>query len=189
VGDIAPDGPILNVDNPSEQSTLLTEAKKMAAKAGSKMVILCFDAITCPFFRAYAAEDLHKVANGVPQLHVYLREAEPCDVFDAGGMHCVTPLKMKRYIPWHKNEAERAQAAKDTRTFLEGFEGKGKVNMWMDAMDDKLEAAYEARPWRWYVIDVETCKVITCTGLAPFNMAGKLDKIKAACSGMPVVKK
>ena len=61
--------------------------------------------------------------------------------------------------------------------------------MWMDAMDDKLEAAYEARPWRWYVIDVETCKVITCTGLAPFNMAGKLDKIKAACSGMPVVKK
>ena len=51
-GELAPDGPILNVDNPSVQSTLLTEAKKMAAQAGSKMVILCFDAITCPFFRA-----------------------------------------------------------------------------------------------------------------------------------------
>ena len=41
-------------------------------------------------FRAYAAEDLYKVCNGVPHLHVYLREAEPSDVFDAGGMHCET---------------------------------------------------------------------------------------------------
>ena len=96
-------------------------------------------------------------------------------------MHCVTPLKMKRFIPWHKTEAERAEAAKDTRTFLEGFEGKGKVKMWMDTMDDKLEALYEARPWRWYVIDANTCKVIASTSLAPFNMKGKLAKIKAAC--------
>ena len=54
--------------------------------------------------------------------------------------------------------------------------------MWMDAMDDKLEAAYEARPWRWYVLSMPDCKVITSTGLAPFNMAGKLKKIKAACA-------
>ena len=40
-------------------------------------------------------------------------------------MHCVTPLKMKRYIPWHKTEADRALAANDTKTFLESFEGKG----------------------------------------------------------------
>jgi len=179
-GEIAPDGKILSI-NGGEPSTLLTEARKMAKAAGSDKVILCFDAITCPFFRAYAAEDLYKVANKVPQLHVYLREAEPCDVFDAGGMHCVTPLKMKRHIPWHKTEADRAQAAKDTQTFLESFEGKGKVNMWMDTMDDALEAAYEARPWRWYVIEAESGKVIACTNLAPFNMAGKLDKIKKAC--------
>lgn len=179
-GDIAPDGKILSIDG-KEPSTLLAEARKLASAAGSKKVIVCFDAITCPFFRAYAAEDLYKVAGGVPQLHVYLREAEPSDVFDAGGMHCVTPLKMKRHIPWHKNETERAEAAKDTRTFLESFEGKGKVNMWMDTMDDTLEAAYEARPWRWYVIEAESGKVIACTGLAPFNMAGKIAKIKAAC--------
>ena len=97
-------------------------------------------------------------------------------------MHCVTPLKMKRYIPWHKSEEERAQAARDTRTFLEGFMGKGKVAMWMDTMDDKLEAAYEARPWRWYVIEADSGKVITATGLAPFNMAGKLRKLKTACA-------
>lgn len=60
---------------------------------------------------------------------MYLREAEPCDVFDAGGMHCMTPLKMKRYIPWHKTAEERAAAAIDTRKFLESFMGKGKVSM------------------------------------------------------------
>ena len=53
--------------------------------------------------------------------------------------------------------------------------------MWMDTMEDTLEAAYEARPWRWYVIEAESGKVITCTNLAPFNMAGKLAKIKKAC--------
>ena len=39
---------------------------------------------------------------------------------------------MKRHIPWHKNEAERAEAAKDTKIAFERFMGKGKVNMWMD---------------------------------------------------------
>lgn len=180
-GEVAPDGPIMAIDGSGTTSTLLTEARKMAAAANSDKVIICFDAITCPFFRAYAAEDLFKVANGVPQLHVYLREAEPCDVFDAGGMHCVTPLKMKRFIPWHKTAEDRALAANDTKTFLERFEGKGNVNMWMDMMDDKLEAAYEARPWRWYVLEAESGKVITCTGLAPFNMKGKIAKVKAAC--------
>jgi hypothetical protein len=180
-GDVAPDGKILSIDG-GEASTLLTEAKKVAAAAGSKKVIICFDAITCPFFRAYAAEDLYKVTNGVPMLHVYLREAEPCDVFDAGGMHCETPLKMKRFIPWHKTEAERAIAATDTKIFLESFIGKGKVTMWMDTMDDKLEKLYEARPWRWYVIDVTTGKMIAATGLAPFNMAGKVKVLEAACA-------
>jgi len=184
VGEIAPDGPILAIDG-SPPSTLLTEARKMAAAVNSDKVIICFDAITCPFYRAYAAEDLFNVANGVPQLHVYLREAEPCDVFDAGGMHATTPLKMKRYIPWHKTEAERAEAAKDTKTFLEGFEGEGKVNMWMDAMDDKLEALYESRPWRWYVIEATSGKVLAQTMLAPFNMDGKLATIKAACANYP----
>ena len=50
-------------------------------------------------------------------------------------------------------------------------------------MDDALEAKYEARPWRWYVIEAESGKILTSTGLAPFNMAGKLAKIESACSG------
>ena len=105
---------------------------------------LAFDAVTCPFFRLYAAEDLAKAAGGTPTLHVYIREAEPCDEFDAGGMHVTTPLKMKRPIYWHKTPADRAEAAQDTKKFLERFEPD--VRMWMDGMDDKLEALYEARP-------------------------------------------
>ena len=154
---IAPDAPILSIDG-GASSTLLSEAKKAAASQGSKLAIICFDAITCPFFRAYAAEDLHKAANGVPQLHVYLREAEPCDVFDAGGMHCVTPLKMKRYIPWHKNEGERAQAAKDTRTFLEGFE-VGKAHCCWHAQHPHLSSAR-------LPLTIESCKAKVSPTLA-----------------------
>ena len=53
--------------------------------------------------------------------------------------------------------------------------------MWMDAMDDKLEATYEARPWRQYVIDAASGKIIAKLGLAPFNMNGKMKVIKEAC--------
>ena len=52
----------------------------------------------------------------------------------------------------------------------------------MDEMDDKLEATYEARPWRQYVIDAESGQIIAKLGLAPFNMKGKLAKVKAACA-------
>jgi len=179
-GEDAPDGKILSIDGKLTETTLLAEVKKISAATGSEKVMICFDGVTCPFFRAYAAEDLYKVSNGCPMLHVYIREAEPCDVFDAGGMHCMTPLKMKRFIPWHKNEAERAEAANDTKVYLESFMGKGKVTMFMDTMDDKLESIYEARPWRWYVVTAATGKIVDGTGLAPFNMAGKLRKIKAA---------
>lgn len=179
-GEDAVDGKILSIDGNNTESTLLAEAKNIADKFDSDKVIVCFDAMTCPFYRAYAVEDLYNATKGVPKLHVYIREAEPCDVFDAGGMHCETPLKMKRYIPWHKNEAERAEAANDCKTFLEGGGFAGEVTMWMDAMDDKLEAAYEARPWRWYVLDAKTMKVVSSTGLAPFNMDGKLAKMAAA---------
>ena len=95
-------------------------------------------------------------------------------------MHCTTPLQLKRYVPHHKNETERRLVASETKAFLEQFYGTGKVNMWIDTMEDKLEAAYEARPWRAYVMDVKTGKMITATGLAPFNPIGKLNALKEA---------
>ena len=57
---------------------------------------------------------------------------------------------------------------------------------WADPIRDldakELEALYEARPWRQYVIDVATGKLIGATGLAPFNMAGKIKLIEEACA-------
>ena len=186
-GETAPDGTIYSIDGKKTPSTLLAEAKKVAEKAGTDRVIICFDGMTCPFYRAYCMEDLYGASKGIPKLHVYIREAEPCDVFDAGGMHMMTPLKFKRPIPWHKTPEERALAASDCKVFLDKHCGPKKdVTMWMDSMDDTLEAIYEARPWRWYVIEAATGKIITSTGLAPFNMKGKLAKIKAATQGAKV---
>jgi len=182
VGEIAPDAKILSIDG-GAPSTLLTEAKKLAAAKGSKKVILSFDAVTCPFYRAYAAQDMYKAAGGCPALHVYLREAEPCDVFDAGGMHVTSPLRLNKLVPWHKTEADRADIAKRTQRFLEEFHGKGEAPMWMDTMDDNIEATYEARPWRQYIIEAASGKIIAVLGLAPFNMDGKLAVIKSACAG------
>jgi len=181
-GDVVPDSKILSLEAGGPDSTLLTEARKLAAEAGSDKVVLAFDAVTCPFFRLYAGEEFAEaaVAAKVPTLHVYLREAEPCDVFDAGGMHCTTPLQLTRLVPWHKTEADRRLVASETKAFLEQYYGKGKVNMWIDTMDDKLEKLYEARPWRQYVIEAKSGKCIAATGLAPFNPIGKLNKIKAA---------
>ena len=181
-GDVVPDSKILSLDANGPESTLLTEARKLAEAAGSKKVILAFDAVTCPFFRLYAGQEFAQAAikAGVPTLHVYIREAEPCDVFDAGGMHCSTPLELRRYVPSHKSESDRRMVASETKRFLEDFYGKGNVNMWIDAMDDKLEALYEARPWRQYVIEAATGKMIAATGLAPFNPKGKVKKLEAA---------
>ena len=65
---------------------------------------------------------------------------------------------------------------------INAWMGDGKCNMWMDTMDDNLEALYEARPWRQYVVDVTTGKVVAKIGLAPFNMDGKCAVIKKACA-------
>ena len=51
-GETAPDGKIYAIDGSETASTLLTEARKVAAAAGSSKVIICFDGMTCPFYRA-----------------------------------------------------------------------------------------------------------------------------------------
>ena len=71
-------------------------------------------------------QDLYAVSNGVPTLNVYIREAEPCDVFDAGGMHCTSPVACRRRVYWHKNLEERALVASETKKYFEEWMGKGK---------------------------------------------------------------
>jgi hypothetical protein len=183
-GDLAPDGTIFSVEAGQEgtSTTLLAEARKLATEKGSEKVIISFVGITCPFARGYAFQDLHKASCGVPTLCVYIREAEPCDEFDAGGMHVTSPLAMRRLVPVHKTPADRALVARETRKFFENtFMGKGQCRMYMDGMDDKLEDVYEARPWRQYVINAASGEILAKTGLAPFNMKGKCKAIKAVC--------
>lgn len=185
-GDICPDGPIHSITG-GDSSTLMTEAKKLAKAAGTEKVILSFVGVTCPFARAYCFEDLSKaVGSGIPTLTVYIREAEPCDVFDAGGMHVTSPVAMRRRTRWHKDPMDRSKIARETKQYFETWLGEGNCNMWMDSMDDQLEAAYEARPWRQYVIEAETGKCVAKLGLAPFNMVGKLKVIQEATASPKV---
>ena len=47
-------------------------------------------------------------------------------------------------------------------------------------MDDALEAKYEAHPWRTFVIEAKSGKLLADTGLSPFNMDAKLALFKKA---------
>lgn len=188
VGELAPDGAIHSITG-GASSTLLAEAKKLATEAGTEKVIISFVGITCPFARAYCFQDLWNESNGIPTLNVYIREAEPCDRFDAGGMHCTTPVACRRRVYWHKTAEERALVARETKKYFEEWMGKDKCAMWMDSMDDSLEAAYESRPWRQYVIEAKTGKIVAKLGLAPFNMKGKKAVIREACKDGPGLKK
>lgn len=188
-GEALPDGKLEQLDSKLPATTLRAEVLQLAQEnPDADRVVVCFDAVTCPFFRLYSAEDLAKihVELGVPTLHVYQREAEPCDVFDAGGMHMATPLELARPVKWHKNIEERRQVATETQAFLEQFYGAGKVKMFCDTMDDNLEKIFESRPWRQYVVDTKSLEVIGYIGLGPFNHQGKLNVMRQLCTSAPM---
>ena len=181
-GDVVPDAPLLSLTEGGPSTTLLAEARALAKKANSTKVILSFDSITCPFWRSYGAEDLYYASNGVPTLHVYIREAHPFDEFPAEGAegpNAKGPIALTRVVNKHKTLAERRQAASDAKTLISKWEG-ADVAMFVDGLDDKLEALYEARPWRMYVIEAKSATMIGAINLTPFNMAGKIATIRAA---------
>jgi hypothetical protein len=181
IGDVAPDGPMHNLTAGGPSSTLLTEARKLAAIAGSDKVVLGFDGMTCPFWRSYAAFDLYQACGNVPILHIYSLEAEPEDTFNAGGSQSAgQPLDIKPPINFHQNMHERRVAAAKAKLVLELF-NTAKVEIWIDGMDDRLESLYEARPWRYYVIEAESGKVLENQSLAPFNIDEKCGAIVAVC--------
>uniref|UniRef100_A0A7S0JD73 Thioredoxin-like fold domain-containing protein n=1 Tax=Calcidiscus leptoporus TaxID=127549 RepID=A0A7S0JD73_9EUKA len=155
--------------------------KKLAQATGASKVIISFDSVTCPFWRAYAAEDLYRAVPGIPTLHVCIREAHPLDEFDAEGANTSGPLQLTREFNKHKTLSDRRASAKEAKALISKFE-PGEITMFVDGMDDKLEALYEARPWRQYVIEAATGKMIDAIGLTPFQMEDKIAAIKAACA-------
>lgn len=180
VGDDMVDAPVLSLKASGPSSTLMTEVRKLGQKTGARKVCVAFDGITCPFYRAYAAEDLYKACGNVPILHVYQMEAEPIDTFNAGGSQTKMPMTINPPIKFHKNAAERRDAAERFKAFISKWEGDN-VTMFIDGMDDALETIYESRPWRWHVVDVASGKLLAKTGLAPFNMDAKIGILKKAC--------
>lgn len=179
-GSKVPDAPLYGLEEGSPSSTLLTEAKKLAVAAGTSKVIISFDSVTCPFWRAYAAEDLYRAVPGTPILHVYIREAHPLDEFDAHGANTEGPIQLTRAFNKHKTLADRRASAKEAVALISKFAGPD-VSMFIDGMDDKLESLYEARPWRQYVIEAATGIMVDAIGLTPFNMEDKIELMKKAC--------
>ena len=180
VGDIAPDGPLHSLKHSGPSSTLLVEVRKLAAAAGSDKVVLGFDAMTCPFWRAYCAFDLMQACGSVPILHIYSQEAEPEDTFNAGGSQSAgKPLDIAPPIKFHHTLADRRAAALKAKSVLQKF--SSRVEMWIDGMDDELEGLYESRPWRYYVLEAASGKVLENSSLAPFNVEAKCAAIRAAC--------
>lgn len=177
VGEIAKDGTVLPLDA-GGPSTLLAEVKKLARSGSSKYCAISFDSITCPVWRTFGGQDFHHACSGLglPVLHVYTREAHGSDDFDAPP-NKDGPIALSQPVIMHKTEADRRNAAKGAQSILSKQVG-GNVTMVLDDMSDTLEKAYEARPFRMYIVEAETNKIVFATGLTPFNMQAKTDAIR-----------
>jgi len=176
VGDAVPDGPIASLDKGAAASTLLAEATKLG-----KRVAISFDSLSCPVWRTFGGAEFHNAATaaGLPVLHIYTREAHGKDDFDAGPNDS-GPMALEHAINMAKTEEERRGTAMKAKTLIsEQVSMSEGVTMWCDAMDDWAEAAFEARPFRMYVIDTEEQKIVYVAGLTPFNMGAKANDIKA----------
>mmetsp|Transcript_55876 Transcript_55876/g.111993 ORF Transcript_55876/g.111993 Transcript_55876/m.111993 type:complete len:346 (-) Transcript_55876:132-1169(-) len=171
-GEPAPDGTVVPVDS-EEKSTLHAELKKF----GAKFVGLSFDSVTCPVWRGYGGYDLTKAAAGIPVLHVVSLEAHAADVFptpvNEGG-----PFGLARQVNGHTSLAERRTAAGEAQAVISKWL-KGAHTYVLDDMDNALEAAYESRPFRFYIIDTEDGTVAHACGMSPFNIPAKVRDIKA----------
>merc|ERR1712060_928006 len=125
---------------------------------------------------------------GVPTLHVIIREAHPKDEFHESmpneGKGKGMPMGLKRVPEKHKTMEDRRKSGAEAYAIVKKFHKSPlPIHMWCDTIDDNLEGLYEARPWRSYVIEAETGKMVASIGLTPFCMKGKLEVIKAACAG------
>lgn len=169
----AKDAKVLGLKADSDTGTLLEEVKKLGESKGSEVVAVSFDSLTCPVWRSFGGHDLHKAVadKGFPVLHVYTREAHASDEFDAApngkGL-----ISLKRQVPAHQTEDDRRKAAVEAHALISRQVG-GAVDMVLDNMEDELEKAYEARPFRIYLLETSTGKVVFRPGVCPFNIPAK----------------
>lgn len=186
-GDAVVDGKVVLMDG--TESTLLRVIQDLGA--GHTYVSLNFASLTCPVWRLFAGADLHRAmaAHGVKPLHIYTLEAHPDDVRPANrkdgggaGEHAggdfPPPFQLKEPGNFHASIDDRKAAAEKALSLLR-LKIAGPVTMVLDSMDDALEAAYETRPWRVYVVEVATGAIAYASGPGPLNLPGKLADLDA----------
>lgn len=108
---------------------------------------------------------------------MYTHEAHPDDTFPSP---LKGPLALAEPLPAHTSLDERQAVAAKAKAFLE-FKMAQPIEMVVGGMDDALEAAYESRPFRLYLINIDdsTPRVLFRTSLAPFNMGSKFQELRS----------
>merc|ERR1719450_679850 len=139
---------------------------------------LLFINMSCPIVRVGAMQEYARMyaKAGLPLLFVYIMEAHPRDGF----------LPQANWGKWariytHKTAEDRAAMTAVLREKLaEQCPELPPPYVVIDAMGDKLEGLYEARPFRHYVIDVPTMTVAYADlGRTPLNMLPKFANARA----------
>ena len=116
------------------------------------------------------------LAAGVPVLFVYIMEAHSKDGFhhDLNTTEDPMATEGKWDVMEPKTLEERAALALRCRTELLqpafGLPHPSIFPMVLDGMDNALEAAYEARPFRAYVLSTKDGTILHKTGLKPFGL-------------------
>jgi hypothetical protein len=178
VGDSC-DGPVLDLKEAGQTSTLFAEVKRIGEASSSSAVAVIFGSITCPVWRSFGGQDLHRACRkkNLPVLHVYTLEAHPIGDF-AAPPNADGPMALRRQVRVHQNEAERRMAALEAQAIISRQVGE-VVNMVLDGMDDALENAYEARSIRAYILDTATGNVVYKSGKGPYSIPAKINDIAA----------
>lgn len=183
IGSTAPDGTVYSITEDGKagsQGSLMGYVNTLGELHGSDKVGVLFCSATCPIFRMLAHQDFPAVfkAAKVPLLFVYIVEAHAQDGFH----HDMNNGKWD--LPGPKTLDERASYALQyakKELLCKRFDLDPKeIPMVMDTMDNSLELAYEARPFRAYVLKTGTGEVLHKSGLAPFNPMAKYDLLASA---------
>jgi len=181
-GDTAPDGEVLLIGG--GEDTLHKMIERLAEATESENVAVFFVSASCPSTR-FQAPLFQKAAkeSGLPILFVVIMEAHACDEFPSP-VNETWPYALREQIERHKTREDRERAGTKLRAHLTQMSPNHEgvvdetVPIVLDTMSNVLELKYEARPMRFYVVNAATKKVKLATGLAPFNIPAKLEKIK-----------
>ena len=185
VGARAPDGPLKSAGL-SRSSSLLQVVREAASKgppessrrwfstpkARTGLVGVVFYSATCRVWNWGGVWTFPQLLNdyGVPIVFVYVSEYSVTDS-DA--------LTDSRYVPVVDQPKEENWKAANCLLFGVPMVAAAlgwrpdRVDQYIDGMDRALESAYEAAPFRVYVLDAATSKVAFRTGPGPLNGISK----------------